>query len=101
MDLSALIRNTDRLADFEAYVAIIPVSEHRMGSLVSHEKELNRLWEAVRSTYDTLLIEAEQKKSPQIVEVKSRYMGSYSTYTRIWYIINYGPYGPLKIGRAG
>ncbi|XP_065365492.1 uncharacterized protein LOC135958516 [Calliphora vicina] len=82
MDMSALIRNADRLAEFEAHISIIPVGEHRIGSLSSHEKELNRLWEAVRSAYDTLLIEAEQLKTPQIVEVKARYMASYSTYTR-------------------
>ncbi|XP_065362051.1 uncharacterized protein LOC135955621 [Calliphora vicina] len=82
MDMSALIRNADRLAEFEAHISIIPVGEHRIGSLSSHEKELNRLWEAVRSAYDNLLIEAEQLKTPQIVEVKTRYMASYSTYTR-------------------
>ncbi|XP_065362020.1 uncharacterized protein LOC135955594 [Calliphora vicina] len=63
MDMSALIRNADRLAEFEAHISIIPVGEHRIA-------------------YDTLLIEAEQLKTPQIVEVKARYMASYSTYTR-------------------
>lgn len=82
MDLTTFIRNADRLIDFEAYVSVIDKKEHSRGSLNSHEKELNRLWESFRETYDTLLAEMEKDKTTKIVDIKTKYMATYKTYAR-------------------
>lgn len=81
-DLTVLIRNADRLAEFEAFISVIAVADHKIGSLNSHEKEINRLWEAVRESYDSLIAQADLAKNIQIVEIKHRYMASYGVYTR-------------------
>lgn len=82
MDMSTFMSNAERLSDFEDYLASLSHDEHQVGALGSHEKEINRLWDALRSSYDVLISEAEKIKSPQIKEIKRKYFDSYSIYTR-------------------